>query len=129
MIVFSNPRLSAEFDDWPSGSVRVKCKFQVEQDPKRGWRVSRTTTDKHGTWCKPKVTTYGGPAVIVDGSDGRTYILQICGSHGFGSGGFINVKRSDFFDASAEMDGNAAVFKQERPELYRELSKIIKVLP
>lgn len=75
-MTFTNPRLKAEFSDWPSGQARVQCVFEVHHD-KRGCRVSRATTDKHGRWCKPKFTTYSsGAAAIVDGSDGRTYILQ-----------------------------------------------------
>ena len=76
---YSNPRLVAEFNDWPIGGThRGQCKFEVEPaKPGKGVRISRTTTDKHGRWCKPKVTTYGGPAAIVDGADGKTYVLQM----------------------------------------------------
>jgi hypothetical protein len=76
---YSNPRLVAEFNDWPIGGThRGQCKFEVEPaKPGKGVRISRTTTDKYGRWCKPKVTTYGGPAAIVDGADGKTYVLQM----------------------------------------------------
>lgn len=76
MVTYSNPRLSAHFEDWPSGGERVQCRFDVETDPKKGQRVARTTTDRHGRWCKPKKTTYAHRCAIVDGDDGRTYILQ-----------------------------------------------------
>ena len=69
-ITFSNPRLVATFDDWPSGSKRVQCTFTMEYNAKRGYRFSRVTTGK------PKVTTYSGKGAIVDGSDGRTYLIQ-----------------------------------------------------
>src|SRR5690242_15360668 len=75
MFTFTNPRLVATFDDWPSGRNRVKCEFRVETG-RGGVRVSRRTTDKNGVWCKPKYTTYAKKACIVDGSDGNTYVLR-----------------------------------------------------
>jgi hypothetical protein len=71
MITFSNPRQFARIEDWPyGGNKRGPCVFQVESHPKRGQRVSRTTTGK------PKYTTYADQgACIVDGSNGKTYIL------------------------------------------------------
>lgn len=93
MITFSNPRLLAEFDDWPSGRERVQCRFEFEHNPKRGYRIKRTTTDKHGRWCKPKVCAYSGPGAIVDGSDGRTYIIQQS------QYGFVQVWSSDLMNA------------------------------
>jgi len=107
---FSNPRSVAEFDDWPSGKDRVKCKFWVEHT-KRGYRVARQT-QKNGEWCKPKTTTFSGIAAIVDGSDGRTYILQVAEPYGF-----INVWAHDFMQA---FDG---VF--DRDDRHGELLKII----
>lgn len=74
-MTFSNPRLYAEFSDWPlGGNKRGVCVFSVEYRKGKGWRVLRTTTGK------PKVHTYGGKLAIVDGSDGRTYVLQEAGS-------------------------------------------------
>lgn len=74
---FSNPRLVAEFPDWPiGGNNRGMCKFFVENGGKKGVRVVRQTQDKHGNWCKPKANVYGLAAAIVDGNDGKTYILQ-----------------------------------------------------
>lgn len=102
MITFTNPRLRAEFSDWPSGAKRVNCVFAVEQG-KRGYRVTRTTTGK------PKTNTYGGRAAIVDGSDGRTYILQESGLYDF-----IKVSASDFMDARKDVLGfEAAVFGKD----------------
>ena len=112
-LTFSNPRLRAEFDDWPlGGSKRGRCVFEVVKD-KRGWRTSRTTTGK------PKWTTYSGQAAIVDGSDGKTYILQV--AQGFG---FIKVMRSDFLDASGDLGVPSAVFERDL-ELQAELLKLI----
>jgi len=93
-LTFSNPRSTAEFNDWPSGRDRVQCKFYVEHDAKRGYRVCRQTTDRDGKWCKPKTMTYSGLCAIVDGSDGKTYILQIAAMYGF-----VSVWRHDFMTA------------------------------
>ena len=116
MVTFSNPRLRAEFDDWPlGGSRRGRCVFQVEQHPKRGYRVARTTTGK------PKFTTYHGPTAIVDGSNGRTYIL--CRADPYG---FITIYRSDFFCAPKDEIGrDHAVFPDKEPDVFRELMALI----
>ena len=124
MITFTNPRISADFDDWPSGRDRVKCSFRVDRD-KRGWRISRTTTNKHGAWCKPKLSTYSGPAAIVDGSDGKTYILQIAAGYGF-----ISIHRHDFMcptseDLGREPGKGSSVFERDEPELYKALFSLI----
>jgi hypothetical protein len=112
-LTFSNPRLKAEFTDWPlGGSKRGACVFLVHRD-KKGYRVSRTTTGK------PKFTTYNGQACIVDGSNGRTYILQIAALYGF-----IKVMRSDFMDATGDMGINASVFEADA-ELHKELTALI----
>lgn len=66
---YSNPRMTATFDNWPSGSKRVTARFEIEQAPK-GERAVRTTTGE------PKKLTYAKLARIVDGSDGRTYIAE-----------------------------------------------------
>lgn len=104
-ITFSNARKVAEFSDWPiGGSNRGQCKFAVEDGGKRGERVSRTTTDKHGRWCKPKYTTYSDKAAIVDGSDGKTYILSLSPHYGM-----VSIHRHDFMSAerSAAFDRDA----------------------
>lgn len=89
MTTYSNPRLAARFTDWPlGGNKRGQCVFAIEHNPKRGYRFTRTTTGK------PKTATYGGPAAIVDGDDGRTYLLQWATRYGF-----IQISKSDFMDA------------------------------
>ncbi len=94
MLTYSNPRLVAEFADWPSGGNRVQCRFACETGSK-GMRVSRTTTNKFGVWCKPKTTTYCVKCCICDGSDGKTYILE------YSHYGFVSVLKHDFFQAEA----------------------------
>lgn len=92
-LTYTNPRAEATFADWPiGGSNRGTCRFWVEKGT-RGFRVGRQTTDKHGKLCKPKFTTYGGPCAIVDGDDGRTYLLRHAGIYDH-----ITVSRSDFMD-------------------------------
>ena len=112
-ITFSNPRLSATFDNWPSGGKRVNCTFLVEKGTK-SYRFSRTTTGK------PKFNTYGGLAAIVDGSNGRTYLLQKSRFYDF-----IKVSASDFMDAPKDQIGfEAAVFPQH--EQYAMLNALIE---
>ena len=84
---FSNPRLNASFSDWPlGGSKRGNCTFTVETHPKRGQRVLRTTTGK------PKASTYSTFCAIVDGSDGRTYLLHYSNRYGNES---VSIYQSD----------------------------------
>lgn len=58
--------------------------FYIETDPKKGQRaVRRTVNPKNGTLSAPKKLTFGHKHRIVDGSDGRTYILSKSGAYGF----------------------------------------------
>jgi hypothetical protein len=68
-LAYSNPRMHATVENWPSGSRRVTARFEIEQSP-RGERAVRWTTGN------PKKLTYAALARIVDGSDGRTYIAE-----------------------------------------------------
>jgi hypothetical protein len=78
LVKFSNPRLLAEIEDFPIGSGnRGKCIFRIQNGGKWGVRATRTTMNKHGLWCKPKVDTYCEKAAIVDGDDGKTYVLSL----------------------------------------------------
>lgn len=71
MLQLSNPRIDAIVNDWPSGSRRVRVTFAVEGKKSRGERVARVTTGK------PKRTTYYLKIRIVDGDDGRIYLLGL----------------------------------------------------
>ena len=71
MTSYSNPRMSAAIENWPSGSQRVTAMFVIEQDDKRGERAVRVTTGA------PKKLTFSRKARIVDGDDGRTYIARL----------------------------------------------------
>lgn len=80
---YSNPRTSATIENWPSGSKRVTAYFTIEVDPKRGERTVRVTTGA------PKKLTFARKMRIVDGDDGRTYIVALTGY------GHITVKNGD----------------------------------
>ncbi len=80
---YSNPRMSATIEDWPSGSKRVTAVFAIEQHAKRGERAVRTTTGAK------KALTYARKARIVDGDDGRTYIAELT------MYGFVSIMRGD----------------------------------
>ena len=65
-------------EDYPIGcrEVRGRCRLAVDFKKHHGWRTNKTTTDKHGRWCKPKGSTYQeSPIVVVTGipfRDGET---------------------------------------------------------
>jgi hypothetical protein len=82
-MIYSNPRTEAVIPDWPSGRHRTTATFRIEQHPTRGERGTRTTTDpKTGRESKPKLLTYATKARIVDGDDGKTYIVNLSRSYG-----------------------------------------------
>jgi hypothetical protein len=81
-LTYSNPRMKATIENWPSGSKRVTAHFEIEQTLK-GERAVRTTTGD------PKKLTYAKMMRIVDGSDGRTYIAE------YTSYGFIVITKGD----------------------------------
>lgn len=72
MTNYSNPRMEAVIENWPSGARRVTAEFHIETiDNKVGHleRAVRVTTGK------PVKLTYARRMRIVDGDDGRTYIV------------------------------------------------------
>jgi hypothetical protein len=77
MLKLSSPRREVVVEDWPSGRHRVTASFQVEAKDRKGERVVRTTTDSIGRVSKPKRTTYHLKIRLVDGDDGRVYVLGI----------------------------------------------------
>jgi len=79
---YSNPRMIATIENWPSGSKRVTARFQIEQTS-RGERAVRITDGA------PKKLTYAVRARIVDGDDGRTYIAELT------LYGHVSIKRGD----------------------------------
>ena len=70
-MTYSNPRMQATIDNWPSGRQTVIARFYVETHPKRGQRGCRVTTGK------PKTLTFARAVRIVDGDDGRIYFAEL----------------------------------------------------
>ena len=74
--MYNNPRTYAEIPNWPYGQHRrVVCRFYVETDKRGRERVCRITRKPNGQWSKPKKTTYGQICAIVEGDNGKTYVL------------------------------------------------------
>ena len=67
---YSNPRMEAIVENWPSGRNTVTARFYVET-AKRGQRGCRVTTGK------PKTLTFARQVRIVDGDDGRIYFAEL----------------------------------------------------
>lgn len=83
-ITYSNPRMEAAIDGWPIGNKRTTAHFAIETDAKRGQRGTRFTIDpRTGKPSATKKLTYGRQARIVDGSDGKTYIVTHTGMYDF----------------------------------------------
>lgn len=79
---YSNPRLHATLDHWPSGRRRTTATFTIEMHVTRGQRATRITVDpKTGRPLKPTTLTYARQVRLVDGDDGRLYILENTGNH------------------------------------------------
>lgn len=114
MVTFSNPRLAADFDDWPlGGNKRGPCSFYLEHSEKRGWRFIRVT------FGKPKTATFGGRGAIVDGSNGRTYLIQQSRHNST-----ISIFRSDFMTPPESEIGQASYVIETDPQ-YRTLLDLI----
>lgn len=93
-LTYTNPRMNAEIQDWPSGSRRVTAVFSIEAT-KRGERAVRTTTGA------PKKLTFAVKSRIVDGSDGRTYIANLT------MYGFVSIMNGDMkFQAESVFPDN-----------------------
>jgi hypothetical protein len=70
MTNYSNPRMHAVIENWPSGGKLVTATFEIEVN-KNGERACRTTSGA------TKKLTYARKARIVDGDDGLTYIAEL----------------------------------------------------
>lgn len=82
-LTYSNPRRHATVENWPmSGSTRGVAVFDIEARPGqarpgRGERAVRVTRTSFGRVSAPKLATFAAKARIVDGDDGRTYIINL----------------------------------------------------
>ena len=91
MTTYSNPRMHAVVENWPSGTHRTTATFNVETHATRGQRGTRFTLNpKTGKPSATKVLTYAGQVRIVDGDDGKTYLIEYSRDYGF-----ITIMRSD----------------------------------
>lgn len=86
--------LCQTIEDYPiGGKNRGRCELSVNQQPKKGYRTSRRTTDKFGRWCKPKLSVFTehimlvitGPCVARDAAwirtDGGVYLQAANGDN------------------------------------------------
>ena len=90
MTAYSNPRMEAVIENWPSGRHRTTATFRIETHPTRGQRGTRFTIGpRTGQPSAIKTLTYARQARIVDGDDGRTYIAELT------MYGHINVMQSN----------------------------------
>lgn len=84
MVEYSNPRMKAVIENWPSGQHRTTATFEVEIAAGRGQRGVRTTVNpKTGLPSAAKKMTYASQVRIVDGDDGKTYIIELSAPYGF----------------------------------------------
>ena len=94
MLKYSNPRVVAKIENWPAGGKRVTALFLVEVDPKRGERITRTTTGA------TKKCTFARKVRIVDGNDGRTYIAELTDF------GFVSVRQGNLLQQETIFENN-----------------------
>ena len=118
MTTYSNPRMSATIDGWPIGSKRTTAYFAIEVVPGRGERGTRYTLDpRTGNPTATKKLTYAAKARIVDGDDGKTYILELSSMYGH-----INVMQGGM-----QYQAEDAIF--ERDPRYADLLKLFDEVP
>lgn len=88
---YSNPRMHAEIGNWPMGGTRRGVAiFNVESKAGKGERAVRVTRrDGETRVTSPKALTYARKVRIVDGDDGKTYVLNLT------EFGFISVMQSN----------------------------------
>jgi len=70
-----NPVRELIVKDWPAGDQRVTAVFHVETNPWHGERVVRQTINQDGSANQPKKTPYYLSCAIVEGSDGKHYVV------------------------------------------------------
>lgn len=115
MVKLSNPRLSATFSNWPLGFRNTcSCSFNVEFSKTHGARVTKTTTGK------PKKFTYCKEVAIVDGDNGKTYII---GRSVYGS---ITIYSHDEKTPPTNEFKNHSVNMENDSELFLELDAMLK---
>src|SRR5882672_4282353 len=86
---YSNPRMTAVIEGWPYGRFQTTARFHIETNGNKQRAVRITVDPKTGRDTAPKKLTYANKARIVDGDDGRTYIIE------WSNWGFISVMKGD----------------------------------
>ena len=101
---YSNPRLYAEIPNWPMGGThRGVAIFAIEARPGKGERATRVTRRyDHPKATAPKTLTFSVKQRIVDGDDGRTYVIRLTRY------GHIAITGSDM-----QYDAEAAIFPDD----------------
>jgi hypothetical protein len=111
---YSNPETSKTIHNWPFGRDRATALFYVEVDPKRGQRAVRETIDPlTGKRFSPKKLTYAKRVRFVDGSDGKTYILEDNMSHFTIMQGTMKYQEEAIFPDSPRYAKTVALFEVE----------------
>lgn len=114
MLTYSNFTKSRTIEGWPmGGSKRGIAKFYVEA--KGGHERACRTTECNGKVSKPITTTYATTVCFADGSDGKTYQLEITKHYNF-----VSVRQSNL------KYGEETIHESEQPERYAELVAAIK---
>ncbi len=109
----TNPRRKATIKDWPGGPAHFLVEHNSKRDPQNAERIMRTTTGK------PKFTTYHRRMAIVDGDDGKTYLL------GFTDYGFISVLQGNMKSCAPWPLRSPGAIHKESPS-YEEVSNLIE---
>lgn len=74
---YSNPRQNVVITTWPWGRTITTATFTIERVPGKGERCKRIVIDpKTKRPAAPKLLTYSERQLIVDGDDGKTYIIK-----------------------------------------------------
>lgn len=80
MLNYTNPRKEVIIHDWPYGrGLKTRCHFYIEEA--KGKQRACRVTQKPNTGINnaPKKLTYARKVLFVNGSDGKTYIMQSVG--------------------------------------------------
>lgn len=112
---YSNPRMNATIEDWPYGQYRTTAKFSIETNGNKQRAVRITTDPKTGRETAPKKLTYAQKARIVDGDDGRTYILEWSGFHISIMKGDMKFQHEVIFEKDERFNEVKALFEEVKP--------------
>lgn len=76
-MMYTNPHLTHTIAEWPTGRYTTTALFSIETHKSGKQRAVRITHHPlTGKPAAPKKLTYADQVRIVDGEDGRTYLLE-----------------------------------------------------